>query len=83
MSKSEAEDRQEQEVQARHVHAFLRTSILFGALAAGTAITIGALVRRHRVSATAARRALVTLEDEGLVARESSDEARVSDLKHR
>ncbi len=83
MSESESENRQQQEIQARHVHAFLRTAIVFGTLAAGTAITIRALVRRHQVSATAARRALLTLEDEGLVSREGPDEARVSDRKRR
>jgi len=80
MSDDEAGVSRDQEPsQARHLHAFLRTAILFGGLAAGTAISVAALVRRHRISANAARDALVKLEDEGLVARETPDEAVVSD----
>jgi len=82
MSDNEVDDGKQEELQARHVHAFLKTAIVFGALATGTAITIGTLMRRHRVSAGAARKALVTLEDEGLVSRESADEARVSNVAH-
>jgi len=78
MSVDEPEESREPS-QARHVHAFLRTAIIFGGLAAGTAISVAALVRRHRVSANAARDALLRLEDEGLVDRESPDEVVVSD----
>ncbi len=84
MSRSdEVAESQAEEAQARHVHAFLKTAIVFGALAAGTAVTVGALARRHRVSAEAARDALTRLEDEGLVGRETSDSAVVSGAAQR
>ncbi len=80
MSDAEPEENTGKESsQSRHVHAFLKTAILFGGLAAGTAISVAALVRRHRVSANAARDALVRLEDEGLVDREAPDTVVVSD----
>ncbi len=69
---------EQEEAQARHLHAFLKAAIVFGTLAAGTAITVGTLMRRHRVSKEAAEDALMRLEDEGLVGRESPDRAEVS-----
>jgi DNA-binding GntR family transcriptional regulator len=70
------------EAEFRHVHTLLRTAILVGALAGGVAITVAALVRRHGVSAAAARDALARLEDEGLVGRKTADSAVVSDPEH-
>lgn len=78
MSHGEVGDSQAQAAQARHLHAYLKTAILFGAVVAGTAITVAALIRRHRVSAAAARDALTTLEDEGLVGRGTADSAVVT-----
>jgi len=74
----ETAEGQAQAAQARHLHAFLKTAILFGALAAGTAVTVGALIRRHRVSPEAARDAITRLEDEGLVGRDAAGSAVVS-----
>lgn len=69
MTDHKADEGQVQQAQARHIHAFLKTAIVFGALAAGTVITVGSLVRRHRVSARAAREALTRLEEDGLMGR--------------
>ena len=82
MSDQEVDEGQIEKAQSRHIQAFLKTAILFGAAAGGAAITVSALVRRHRVSAGAARDALMKLEDEGLVGRESPDSAVVSDPAH-
>lgn len=64
-----AEEAQVQRAQARHIHAFLKTAIVLGAVAAGTVVTVASLVRRHRVSAQAAREALTMLEADGLIGR--------------
>ncbi len=69
MTDNRIEEGQVQAAQTRHLHAFLQTAIVFGALAAGTVITVTSLVRRHRVSAKAAREALSRLEEEGLMGR--------------
>lgn len=63
------EEAQVQRAQARHIEAFLKTAIVFGAVAAGTVVTVASLVRRHRVSAQAAREALTMLEADGLLGR--------------
>lgn len=78
MSDSQPGEGQKQEAEARHLYVFLRTAILFGALATGTVITIRALVRRHRVSPRAARGALIRLEDEGLVSQDDAGAVVVS-----
>jgi DNA-binding GntR family transcriptional regulator len=67
------------EAGANGLHVSLRKMILCGSLAAGTALAVSALVRRHRVSRASAREVLSRLEDEGLVTRESSDDAVVTD----
>jgi DNA-binding GntR family transcriptional regulator len=64
---------------ANRLHVSLREMILLGSLAAGTAVAVTALVRRHRVSKASAQEVLSRLEGEGLVTRETSDEAVVTD----
>jgi len=79
MPDSDLGEGQKTEAEARHLYVFLRTAIVFGALATGTAITVRALVRRHRVSPTAARGALIRLADDGLVSQEPGGDVVVSD----
>lgn len=70
---NDIEEQQKHDAETRHVHVFLRTAIVFGAVAAGTILTVRALARRHRVSTTSARDALIRLEDEGLVSHQDEE----------
>jgi len=69
----------ESRAQVGNVGACVRSAISFGGLAPGETVTVGALVDRHRVSAAAAQRALVQLEDEGLLGRRADGSFRVRD----